>query len=99
MRWATGVKSILEYAGTGKGVSAAELLADAKSVAQVVEEMLRFDAPLHMFTRYALEDCEFAGVQFKKGDVAGLLLGAANRDPCQISACWSFLFRGVRMAG
>jgi cytochrome P450 len=74
-----GVKTILEYADR-KGVSTAELLKDQKSVAQVVEEMLRFDAPLHMFTRYALEDCEFAGVQFKKGDVAGLLLGAANRD-------------------
>ncbi len=74
-----GVKTILEHAGR-KDIPATELLKDQKSVAQVVEEMLRFDAPLHMFTRYALEDCEFAGAQFKKGDVAGLLLGAANRD-------------------
>lgn len=77
-----GVKTILEFADR-EGVSVKELLKDQKSVAQVVEEMLRFDAPLHMFTRYALEDCEFAGVQFKKGDVAGLLLGAANRDPAK----------------
>ena len=75
-----GVKTILEYAD-GEGVSAPNMVADQQSVAQVVEEMLRFDAPLHMFTRYALEDCEFANVALKKGDVVGLLLGAANRDP------------------
>jgi cytochrome P450 len=46
-----------------------------------VEEALRFDAPLHMFTRYALQDLEFAGRHFKKGETVGLLLGAANRDP------------------
>jgi cytochrome P450 len=45
------------------------------------EEMLRFDAPLHRFTRYALEDVEYAGRRFAKGEKVGLLLGAANRDP------------------
>lgn len=46
-----------------------------------VEEIMRFDAPLHMFTRYALEDLEWNGLKLKKGEVIGLLLGAANRDP------------------
>lgn len=46
-----------------------------------VEEALRFDAPLHMFTRYALEDLEYNGLRLKKGEVVGLMLGAANRDP------------------
>jgi cytochrome P450 len=46
-----------------------------------VEEVLRFDAPLHMFTRYALEDLDYAGISFKKGETVGLMLGAANRDP------------------
>jgi cytochrome P450 len=45
------------------------------------EEALRFDAPLHMFTRYALGDIEYAGHRFRKGERVGLLLGAANRDP------------------
>ena len=27
-----------------------------------IEEALRFDAPLHLFTRYALEDLEYAGI-------------------------------------
>ena len=49
--------------------------------AATVEELLRFDAPLHLFTRYALEDLEYDGVALQQGDKIGLLLGAANRDP------------------
>jgi cytochrome P450 len=45
-----------------------------------VDEALRFDAPLHLFTRYALEDIEFAGIKLRKGEEIGLLLGSANRD-------------------
>lgn len=46
-----------------------------------VEECLRYDAPLHLFTRYALEDLEYTGIRLKKGESVGLLLGSANRDP------------------
>jgi cytochrome P450 len=46
-----------------------------------IEEILRFEAPLHMFTRYVLEPCTISGVEFEIGDQIGLLLGAANRDP------------------
>ena len=42
--------------------------------------MLRFDPPLHMFTRFALADVAAFGHTFRKGDRIGLLLGAANRD-------------------
>ncbi len=57
-------------------------LFDARCPA-LVEELLRFDAPLHMFTRYALEDIEFAWRRAAPGDQVGLLLGAANRDPAR----------------
>jgi cytochrome P450 len=43
--------------------------------------LLRLDAPLHFFTRYAPEEVELAGVSLRKGETIGLLLGAANRDP------------------
>jgi len=73
-----GVRAILDHVPD----AARAVAADA---AGHVEEMLRFDAPLHMFTRYALEDVDAAGERFRKGDVVGLLLGSANRDPEKFS--------------
>jgi cytochrome P450 len=46
-----------------------------------IEEILRYDPPLHMFTRWIYEDIEIAGVPLARGDQIGCLLGAANRDP------------------
>ena len=46
-----------------------------------VEETLRLDPPVHLFTRHAHEDVELFGHRFARGDEVGLLLGAANRDP------------------
>ena len=56
-----------------------EFFADDK-IDATVEELIRFDPPLHMFTRYAYEDIEVAGHRLKRGDQIALLLGAANRD-------------------
>lgn len=50
------------------------------------EEMLRFDTPLHMFKRYALEDLEYRGLALKKGDQVGLLLASANHDEQKFSS-------------
>jgi unspecific monooxygenase len=71
-----GVKTILE-----SGIDPARLFADDTQTAATVEECLRYDAPLHMFTRYALSDLDYEGMAFRKGEVIGLMLGAANRDP------------------
>jgi unspecific monooxygenase len=46
-----------------------------------VEELLRFDPPLHMFERWVLEDLEWDGWDLRKGSKVGLLFGAANHDP------------------
>ena len=46
-----------------------------------VEELLRFDPPLHIFTRYVYEPVEIGGHSFERGDQIACLLGAANRDP------------------
>ena len=64
-----GVKTLLET-GTQPGITEA-----------LVEEILRFDPPLHLFTRYVYEDLELSGHSFKRGDQIGCLLAAAGRDP------------------
>jgi cytochrome P450 len=46
-----------------------------------VEEILRFDPALHMFTRWAYDDVDILGQRFQRGDQVALLLAAANRDP------------------
>ena len=51
--------------------------------AAVVEEALRFEPPLHLFTRTCLEPARVAGADFAPGDRVGLLIGAANRDPAR----------------
>ena len=69
-----GIKAMLERGITGPITPA------------LVEEILRFDPPLHMFTRYALEDLEFGGLKLKKGEVVGLMLGAANHDAARFTS-------------
>jgi len=48
-----------------------------------VEEMLRYDAPIHVDWRTALEPATLAGIELPAGQTLMLLLGAANRDPAQ----------------
>lgn len=71
-----GVKAMLE-----RGVDAREVFADETATAGTVEELLRLDAPLHLFARHALEEVEFDGLRLRRNEKIGLLLGAANRDP------------------
>jgi cytochrome P450 len=64
------------------GLDPASLFATDEQAEATVEECLRFDAPLHLFTRYALDDVELAGgVTLARGDRIGIMFGAANRDP------------------
>jgi pimeloyl-[acyl-carrier protein] synthase len=46
-----------------------------------VDELLRFDSPVQMSQRIAMEDLDLGGVPVKAGDEILLVLGAANRDP------------------
>lgn len=71
------VRAVLAQGGDPR-----RFFSSAEATAATVEECLRFDAPLHMFTRYAYEDIEIVpGVTVRPGDQVGLLLGMANRDP------------------
>ena len=45
-----------------------------------VEEILRYDPPLHMFTRFAYEEITLYGHTFQRGDQVALLLASANHD-------------------
>ncbi|OED36080.1 hypothetical protein AB833_28705 [Chromatiales bacterium (ex Bugula neritina AB1)] len=55
---------------------------DVSAGEATINEAMRYDAPLHMFTRYAQEDIELhPEVTIARGDEIALLLGAANRDP------------------
>lgn len=59
-----------------------ELRSDPWALAETaIEEMLRFDSPLHLFERTAKEDTKIGGVQIKAGQKIAALLGSANRDP------------------
>ena len=46
-----------------------------------IEELLRYDAPVQLDVRVALEDVEFDDRHVKKGQGIMVLLGSANRDP------------------
>jgi cytochrome P450 len=46
-----------------------------------VEELLRYDAPSQITGRVALEDVQLDGSRIPRGEIALVLLGAANRDP------------------
>ncbi|MCT4557975.1 MAG: cytochrome P450 [Pelagimonas sp.] len=65
-----GVKALLEH----------DLRITPDTADTTVEEILRHDPPLHMFTRYAYEEITLFGHRFQRGDQVALLLGAANRD-------------------
>jgi len=71
------VRAILMQGGDPR-----RFFASAEATTATVEECLRFDAPLHMFTRYAYQTVDLGdGVVIRPGEQVALLLGMANRDP------------------
>jgi cytochrome P450 len=65
-----GVKTLLEHKAYGMPVTDA-----------LVDETLRFDPALHLFTRWAYADIDVMGTIIPKGTQIACLLGAANRCP------------------
>jgi cytochrome P450 len=58
------------------------LCADPEGLkASAVEELLRFDGPVHVTGRVATEDVVVNGRPFPQQSQVGLILAAANRDP------------------
>jgi cytochrome P450 len=85
------VRSILAQGGDPR-----RFFASAEATVATVEECLRFDAPLHMFTRYAYQEIGVGdGMVVRPGETIGLLLGMANHDP--IAFADPLAFRPGRM--
>jgi cytochrome P450 len=58
----------------------AALGADPERASAVVEETLRYDPPVHLVARIAVQDMTIGDTQLVKGDTMLLLLAAAQRD-------------------
>jgi cytochrome P450 len=58
-----------------------QLRDDPTRIPQAIEEMLRFEPPVQATRRFALEDVEFNGTRFKRGDLVFLSIAGSNRDP------------------
>ena len=58
-----------------------KLREEPRLIGGAVEEMLRYDPPLHLFHRYAYEEIDIEGHVIPQGGKVGLLYGSANRDP------------------
>lgn len=72
-----GMRAVLRHPGQWQRVVGGEVPARV-----AVEEMLRWDAPLHLFERWVLEEgVEIAGQQIRVGEEIAMLFGAAQRDP------------------
>jgi cytochrome P450 len=58
-----------------------KLLDDRSKVPAAVEEMLRFDGPVHYNVRYTLREARLHGTTIPTGKPVFLMKAAANRDP------------------
>ena len=52
-------------------------------MSRAVDEFLRYDSPIQFTDRAVVEDCEIGGRTLRKGQMVGLVLASANRDPRQ----------------
>ncbi|WP_250556269.1 cytochrome P450 [Pseudonocardia lacus] len=66
------------------------LVADPSLVDGAVEEMLRYDSPVQLTARAALEDATVGDVAAPAGTFVLAMIGAANRDPAAHEAAESF---------
>ncbi len=64
--------------------------ADPANLASGVEEILRYESPIQLNTRLAIEDVKIGDRRVRPGDAVVLHLGAANRDPRRFEEPESF---------
>lgn len=78
-----GILALLQSGKAAKALTPDQL--DA-----TVDEILRFDPPLHMFQRWAYEDIEVGRHTIAAGTKVACLLAGANRDPARWSEAGTF---------
>jgi pimeloyl-[acyl-carrier protein] synthase len=71
-----GVLALLRNPGERKRLQEAPELIES-----AVEELLRYDSPVQVTDRVATQECAIDGQRIRPGQIVGLVLGAANRDP------------------
>lgn len=59
------------------------LRAHPEHIPSAIDEVLRYDAPIHMISRIAPEDTTLAGVRVHKDEMVQLMVGAAHHDPAK----------------
>jgi cytochrome P450 len=62
-----------------------KLRAHPELARDAVEELLRFDSPVHLTARTATEDVEVGGVTLARGQLAIIAIGGVNRDPAHFA--------------
>ncbi|KWX00855.1 cytochrome P450 [Carbonactinospora thermoautotrophica] len=58
-----------------------QLRSDPDLLSDAVDELIRYDPPVQMVTRWAERDQVLGGREIRRGDKVVLVLGSANRDP------------------
>jgi cytochrome P450 len=66
------------------------LVADPSLVGGAIEEMLRYDSPVQLTARVALQDATVGDVAAPAGTFVLAMIGAANRDPAAHEAAETF---------
>nr|WP_065960610.1 cytochrome P450 [Streptomyces sparsogenes] len=61
------------------------LLDHPEATPNAVEEVLRYDPPIHLTTRVATEDTVLSGVHIARDEVVHVMIAAANHDPAQFA--------------
>ena len=71
-----GVLALLQHPDQTQKISSQPAL-----LTPAIEEMLRYDNPVQITYRSALQDAEMNGRLIRKGDLVNTVIGSANRDP------------------
>jgi cytochrome P450 len=91
-------KSVLALLGNPNVLH--ELRANPELMRHAVDELVRYDCPVQMVTRWAYQDEVLHGRDIHRGDKIVLVLGSANRDPRQFADPDALcLDRGTRHCG